>query len=42
MFFLGSGNKAKGIENYLHANPYYLDDECVLIDAQIFINLAVR
>lgn len=41
MFFLGSGNSAKGIHNYLHANPYYLDDDCVLVGAQIFINLAI-
>lgn len=42
MFFLGSGNQAKGICNYLHANPYYLDDDCLLIGAQIFVNLATR
>ena len=42
MFFLGSGNKDKGIENYLHTNPYYLDDECVLVGAQIFINLVTQ
>ena len=40
MFFLGSGCQAKGICNYLHANPYYLDDDCLLVGAQIFINLA--
>ena len=42
MFFLGSGCQAKGICNYLHANPYYLDDDCLLIGAQIFVNLATR
>ncbi|MDX7999388.1 amidohydrolase [Xenorhabdus sp. Reich] len=42
MFFLGSGNKAKGIDNYLHSNPYYIDDDCLLVGAQIFINLATR
>ncbi len=42
LFFLGSGSDAKGIRNYLHANPYYLDDECVLVGAQIFINLVTR
>ncbi|MBL0624447.1 M20 family metallopeptidase [Aeromonas veronii] len=42
MFFLGSGCQAKGICNYLHANPYYLDDDCLLVGAQIFINLATR
>ncbi|MDX7986063.1 amidohydrolase [Xenorhabdus sp. 12] len=42
MFFLGSGNKAKGIDNYLHANPYFIDDDCLLVGAQIFINLATR
>lgn len=40
MFFLGSGCQAKGICNYLHANPYYLDDDCLLVGAQIFIKLA--
>ena len=39
MFFLGSGNKEKGIDNYLHANPYYIDDDCLLIGAQIIVNL---
>nr|WP_232370049.1 M20 family metallopeptidase [Xenorhabdus lircayensis] len=42
MFFLGSGNKAKGIDNYLHSNPYYIDDDCLLVGAQIFINLVTR
>lgn len=42
MFFLGSGCQAKGICNYLHANPYYLDDDCLLVGAQIFINLATH
>ncbi|WP_434361107.1 M20 family metallopeptidase [Parasalinivibrio latis] len=42
MFFLGSGSDEKGIRNYLHANPYYLDDDCVLVGAQIFINLVTR
>ena len=42
MYFLGSGNKAKGINNYLHANPYFVDDDCLLIGAQIFINIATR
>ena len=27
---LGSGNQAKGINNYLHANPYFVDDDCLL------------
>lgn len=40
MFFLGSGNSAKGITNYLHANPYYVDEDFLLIGAQIFINIA--
>lgn len=39
MFFLGSGNKNKGICNYLHSNPYIIDDDCLLIGAQIVINL---
>lgn len=42
MFFLGNGCQDKGICNYLHANPYYLDDDCLLVGAQIFINLATR
>ncbi|MBN6360015.1 MULTISPECIES: M20 metallopeptidase family protein [Providencia] len=42
MYFLGSGNQAKGINNYLHANPYFVDDDCLLIGAQIFINIATR
>ncbi|OTA20578.1 amidohydrolase [Xenorhabdus beddingii] len=42
MFFLGSGNKAKGIDNYLHANPYFIDDDCLLAGAQIFINLVTH
>lgn len=41
MFFLGTGNSTKGIQNYLHANPYYLDEDAMLIGAQIFINLAI-
>jgi len=39
MFFLGSGNSAKGIMNYLHASPYYVDEDFLLIGAQIFINI---
>lgn len=39
MFFLGSGSQKKGIHNYLHSNPYYLDDDCLMIGSQIFINL---
>ncbi|HIE4219304.1 TPA: M20 metallopeptidase family protein [Proteus mirabilis] len=42
MFFLGSGNQAKGINNYLHANPYFVDDDCLLVGAQIFVNLLTR
>ncbi|PHM30699.1 M20 metallopeptidase family protein [Xenorhabdus innexi] len=41
MFFLGSGNKAKGITNYLHSNPYFVDDDCLLVGAQIFVNLVI-
>lgn len=40
MFFLGSGNKSKGICNYLHSNPYYVEDKAIVIGAQIFILLA--
>ncbi|PSW08820.1 amidohydrolase [Photobacterium sanctipauli] len=39
-FFLGSGNKEKGICNYLHSNPYYVDDHAPMVGAQIFINIA--
>ena len=42
MFFLGSGNESLGIRNYLHANPYYIDDACVLVGAQIFANLMMQ
>ena len=42
LFFLGSGCAEKGINNYLHSNPYYLDDDCLLVGAQIFINLVTR
>lgn len=42
MFFLGSGNSAKGINNYLHSNPYIVDDDCLLVGAQIFINLVTN
>ncbi|WP_231571540.1 MULTISPECIES: M20 family metallopeptidase [Xenorhabdus] len=41
MFTLGSGNKAKGINNFPHSNPYFVDDNCLLIGAQIFINLVI-
>lgn len=40
MFFLGSGSREKGIQNYLHASPYYLDDDCLMVGCQIFVNLA--
>lgn len=42
MFFLGTGNSAKGIKNYLHSNPYYIEESALLIGAQIFINLATN
>ena len=42
MFFLGSGNTSKGINNYLHANPYFIDDDCLLIGSQIFVNIVTR
>jgi amidohydrolase len=41
MFFLGAGNSEKNIKNYLHANPYYLDEDAMIVGAQIFINLAI-
>lgn len=40
MFFLGTGNSKKGICNYLHSNPYYVEDSALIIGAQIFIHLA--
>ncbi|WP_163390127.1 M20 metallopeptidase family protein [Enterovibrio norvegicus] len=40
MFFLGSGNKEADICNYLHSSPYYVDDDFLLIGAQIFIRIA--
>lgn len=40
MFFLGVGNSKKGINNYLHSNPYYIDDDAMLIGVQMFIELA--
>ena len=39
MYFLGSGNTQKGICNYLHSNPYYVEDKAILVGAQIWINL---
>ncbi|WP_099124913.1 M20 metallopeptidase family protein [Xenorhabdus stockiae] len=42
MFFLGSGNKEKGIDNFPHSNPYFIDDDCLLVGAQIFINLVTH
>ena len=40
MFFLGVGNHMQGINNYLHSNPYYIDDDAMIIGAQVFIALA--
>lgn len=40
MFFLGSGNTNRGICNYLHSNPYYVEDKAIVVGAQIFISLA--
>lgn len=42
LFFLGSGKQAKGINNFLHSNPYYIDDDCLLVGAQIFVNIVTR
>lgn len=42
LFFLGSGKKSKGINNYLHSNPYLIDDDCLLVGAQLFINIVTR
>ncbi|MFM5558700.1 hypothetical protein [Aeromonas rivipollensis] len=38
----GQPEGQQGLCNYLHGNPYYLDDDCLLIGAQIFVNLATR
>lgn len=42
MFFLGVGNSKKGINNYLHSNPYYVDNDAMLIGVQLFIALATN
>lgn len=39
MYFLGSGNSALGICNYLHSNPYYVEDRAILVGAQIWIQV---
>ncbi len=36
----GQPEGQQGLCNYLHGNPYYLDDDCLLIGAQILVNLA--
>lgn len=38
-FFLGSGNSEKGICNYLHSNPYYVEESSILVGTNIFVNL---
>ena len=40
MFFLGAGSKDKEICNYIHSNPYFIDEDFLLVGSQIFINLA--
>jgi amidohydrolase len=40
MFFLGLGNAEKGIKNYLHSNPYVVDDDGMFIGVRIFTALA--
>jgi amidohydrolase len=40
MFFLGLGNADKGITNYLHSNPYIVDEEAMFAGVCIFIVLA--
>lgn len=36
-FFLGSGNEK--INNPLHSNPFYIDDNCLEVGAKIFLEL---
>ena len=40
-FFLGSGNKAKGICSPLHANPFVVDEECIAWGAAVFTALVM-
>ena len=40
-FFLGSGNRAKGICNPLHANPFLVEEECIAWGAAIFAALVM-
>lgn len=37
---LGSRSQKKWNHNYLHPNIYYLDDDCLMVRSQIYINLA--
>ncbi|EBR8158563.1 amidohydrolase [Salmonella enterica subsp. enterica serovar Newport] len=39
-FFLGSGNDV--INNPLHSNPFYIDDNCLEVGAKIFLSLAMH
>ena len=39
MYFLGSGNSAQGICNYIHSSPYYVEDKAILVGAQIWIQV---
>lgn len=41
MFFLGMGNPEEGIINYLHANPYYVEDRGMLVGVQIVADLFI-
>ena len=40
-FFLGSGNKAKGISSPIHANPFVVDEDCIAWGATVLAALAV-
>lgn len=39
MFFLGMGNPDKGIVNYLHSNPYYVEEDGMIVGVQIIVNM---
>ncbi len=39
MYFLGSGNTQSGICNYLHSNPYYVEDKAILVGSQIWLHI---
>ena len=40
-FFLGSGNKSKGISSPIHSNPFTVDEECIAWGATVFTSLVL-